>query len=116
MKKGILDSKVTKTMATTETVKAIKTVKTPKVKVEKVGVSPKVGFSTSVVSSFIKDVAYIKGSEMLMVVTESATYVFNKVPSTLAQEFIDSDSQGKFFNANVRKKFESRKFTFKKSN
>jgi KTSC domain len=113
MKKGILDSKVTKTMETTETVKAVKT---PKAKVEKLGTTAKVGFSTTVSSSWIHEITYAKGSQMLMVMTEETTYVFNKVPSTLAQEFIDSDSQGKFFNANVRKKFESRKFTFKKSN
>jgi hypothetical protein len=116
MKKGILDSKVTKTMTTTETVKAIKAPKVKAVKVEKVGTTTKVGFAVTVQSSWIREITYAKGSQMLMVVTESATYVFNKVPTTLAQEFIDSDSQGKFFNANVRKKFESRKFTFKKSN
>jgi hypothetical protein len=62
--------------------------------------------SVEINSTNLKSASYDTGSEDLTVSFNNGTiYVYNKVPWTVFTKFRMSESQGKFFNAEIVKKY-----------
>lgn len=62
--------------------------------------------SVDINSTNLKSASYDTGSEDLTVSFNNGTiYVYNKVPWTVFTKFRMSESQGKFFNAEIAKKY-----------
>jgi lysyl-tRNA synthetase, class II len=56
-------------------------------------------------SSFIEMTGYHYGLKRLTVVFKKSTYVFYHVPQKIYQELLNSGSSGKYFNEQIRDKF-----------
>lgn len=54
-----------------------------------------------------------KGSEFFVQFKNGTSYLFSEVPDTVLTEAVEADSIGRFFNANITKKFPSTKFEFR---
>jgi lysyl-tRNA synthetase class 2 len=67
---------------------------------------------TLVESSNIKSIDYIPKTKTLIVEFHSGrSYHYSKVPSTIHEEFINSDSKGRYFNQNILGKYEATRMT-----
>lgn len=64
----------------------------------------------TVTSSTINAVGYEESNNILKVnFKNGSTYVYQNVPKTVYQEFLTSESKGKFFNRNIRGQYEYQK-------
>jgi hypothetical protein len=62
-------------------------------------------------SSLIVSAAYATNDQKLTVtLCNNRTYIYNNVPSNIVQDFSNSDSAGKFFNQNIRNKYDWAEF------
>jgi lysyl-tRNA synthetase, class II len=56
-------------------------------------------------SSFIKMTCYHYGKQRLKIAFKNATYIFYHVPVRVYHELKESGSTGKYFNENIREKY-----------
>jgi hypothetical protein len=67
---------------------------------------------TLVESSTIKSVDYVTKTKTLIVEFHSGrTYHYSKVPQTVLEEFLNSDSKGRYFNQKILGKYEATRMT-----
>ena len=60
-------------------------------------------------SSFIKMTAYHYGLKRLTIVFRKATYIFYHVPVKVYHELKEAGSSGRYFNQNIRERYNSEK-------
>lgn len=57
-------------------------------------------------SSIIDSVSYLAGSKLLSVNLNGRTYLYDNVPSQVAQDFANASSPGRYFAQNIRGKYD----------
>lgn len=66
-------------------------------------------------SSAIRLISYNEASERLTVTfVTGRTYVYENVPEKLHRDFLAAESKGRFFNDNIRDRFDFREITSKR--
>ena len=70
------------------------------------------GVSAEVESSFVRSLAYLEDKDIVIVSLENGVYAYNDVPYEVYQEFLNSNSQGKFYNSFIKNTFSSCKIVF----
>lgn len=68
-------------------------------------------FTTVVNSSLVRGYGYIAHSQKLTVsLASNRSYIYHNVPASVVEEFAKAESAGKFFNQNIRNKYDWAEF------
>ena len=67
--------------------------------------------TTTLNSSLVRGFGYIAHSQKLTVsLTSNRSYIYHNVPASVVEEFAKAESAGKFFNQNIRNKYDWAEF------
>lgn len=70
-----------------------------------------VPFTTTLNSSLVRGFSYNASTQNLTVnLTSNRSYIYHNVPASVVEEFAKAESAGKFFNQNIRNKYDWAEF------